>query len=344
MRGVALSTNPWRDTPLTIAGLQRRQTEIHERHARARVRVGSLLETQRRVGAELSEGLTVLAQQRTEMDAVERRPADGGLFASLLRPLIGRRAALARQSIALGLIERYEYVSGRLREATRFSDDLRLCALELQAEVDGLHDDLEHAIAQERLAAALVLDLERQLEALDRDRHTPDPTRERQRDQWTFELQSAAVSLTLYGHAVGVFRQHLEPARALRDTVLRLYQDMAGYVLAATQTVNAAGRKITALGALADVPTVVGELQQSLDALGLAIEATTQWIDRSQEFVAHVLPDLSARLRAEAEATEQALAIELRTHQRERTRRAAERALVDAAEDEVAILLGKPDP
>jgi hypothetical protein len=115
-------------------------------------------------------------------------------------------------------------------------------------------------------------------------------------------------------------------------------------VISATHTVNAAGRRIGALGMLADAPIVVAELHQSLEALGVAIEATTQWIDRSQRFIVQVLPELSARVRAEGEANAAALAIELEAHDRERSRREAERTLRDAAEAEVARLLGSSGP
>lgn len=331
--------DPSRTEPMTVARLQRRQAEVQERHRRTVAKVGELLETQKRVGTELTTGLQVLAEQRTELDDIERRESAGGLFATLVRPLVGRRTALSRRSIALGLLERYEQVSVRLREATSFSDELRLCALELQAEVDALHRDLQHAVQQSQLAAARVVDLEAGLDELDSDGSITVEQRDRLRDRYTFDLRTESVSLSLFGAAAELCRQHLEPARALRDTVLRLHEEMAGYVLSATHTVNAAGRRISALGVLADAPAVVGELQVSLDALGLAIEATTQWIERSQRFIADVLPDLSSKLRAEAEATEQALSVELRARDRDHTRREAERALRLAAEAEVAMLL-----
>jgi hypothetical protein len=307
------------------------------------VKVGELLDTQKRVGGELSNGLQVLAQQRTELDEIDRRDQSIGLFATLVRPLVGRRNALSRRSIAVGLLERYEHVSVRLREATAFSDDLKLCALELQAEVDALHRDLQHAVNQEHLAAARILDLEAGLEELEVDAALSVEQRDRMRHRYTFDLRTESVSLSLYGAAAELCRQHLEPARSLRDTVLRLHEEMAGYVLSASHTVNAAGRRIGALGVLADAPAVVGELQQSLDALGLAIEATTQWIERSQKFIADVLPELSLKLRAEAEATEQALQLELQARDREHTRKEAERALRHAAEAEVAMLLSDRD-
>lgn len=328
---------------LTHARLQRRQQEIHDRHRRAVAKVGELLDTQRRVGAELGQGLSVLARERTELESIERRDSDTSLLATLVRPFVGRRNALARRSIAEGLIAKYEQVSVRLREATAFADELKLCALELQAEVDQLHRELASGLDHQRGSAERVVAIERTLSELDGAVDNV-AQRERLRDRYTFDLRSEAVAMSLYGAAVELSRQHLDPARALRDTVLRLHEEMATYVLSATHTVNAAGRRIGALGMLADAPAVVAELQHSLEALGLAIEATTQWIDRSQSFIAEVLPELSNRVRIEAEVTERALAVELRDHDQDRLRLDAERALRRAAEAEVARLLGDDDP
>lgn len=326
--------------PLTHAGLQRREREVHERHRRAVDKVGELLETQKRVGAELGQGLQVLARQRTELETIERREADPGMLATLVRPFVGRRNALARRSIAEGLIEKYEHVSVRLREATAFSDELQLCALELQAEVDQLHRDLGQALEHQRECARRVLELETLLSEDEVDPTMSQEWREQLRDRNTFEIRRQSVALSLYGAAAELCRQHLGPARAVRDTVLQLHEEMANYVLSASHTVNAAGRRIGALGMLADAPMVVAELHHSLEALGMAIEATTQWIDRSQRFILQVLPELSARVRAEGEANAASLAVELQAHDRERSRREAERALRQAAEAEVARLLG----
>ncbi|MEL7416335.1 MAG: hypothetical protein AAGJ92_10670, partial [Pseudomonadota bacterium] len=53
--------------------------------------------------------------------------------------------------------------------------------------------------------------------------------------------------LELFKAAVGLCRQHIPPARALRDTVLQLHEEMAQYVLSATHTVNAAAMQRNAL-------------------------------------------------------------------------------------------------
>jgi hypothetical protein len=329
--------------PLTPALLQRRQMEIHDRHRRTVTKVEQLLDTQKRVGAELSSGLTVLQDQRVELDTLEKRDADNSLLASLVRPFLGRRNALARKSIAEGLIVRYEQVSVRLREATAFADELKLCALELQAEVDQLHRDLQVALQHQQRSAERVLELEHARTQVAEDASTTQEQKDRLHDRYTFDLRSESVSLALYGAAVELCRQHLPPARALRDTVLRLHEEMSNYVLAATHNVNAAGRRISALGMLADAPIVVAELQQSLEALGTAMEATSQWIDRSHRFIAEVLPELDARIRLQGEVASKALLVELSEHDRVRTRKEAEIALRRAAEAEIASLLGEDE-
>ena len=115
---------------------------------------------------------------------------------------------------------------------------------------------------------------------------------------------------------------------------------MASYVLGATHTVNAAGRRIQGLGMLADAPAVVAELQESLNALNAAMEATASYVESSQMLIAKVLPDLAARINADAEAQSAVLDADLKHLDRTSRRELAERALREAAEDEIASLLG----
>lgn len=330
---------PYRGEQLSHALLQRRQQEVALRHRRAVGKVEDLLGTQRRTASELGAGLQTLARSRTELDRLEPT-ASTGLLASLVRPFTIRRALVARRSIAEGLLRQYEQVNVRLREATAFSDELKLTALELQQEVDRLHRERADALHNERLAATRVLELEAALREAEADAAQAPDERERRSDRFTFDLRTESVALSLFQAAAELCRQHLGPARSLRDTVLRLHEEMAQYVLTATHTVNAAGRRIQGLGMLADAPLVVAELQQSLDALDQALQATAGYAERSQALVAEVLPELSARLRAATEATEQALALELGEVDRERARMEAERALRREAEHEIERLLG----
>lgn len=323
--------------PIGAALLQRRRVEQQARHQRSLQRVGGLLETQRRLGAELGEGLTGLSRGRDDLERLERGARDGSLLATLVRPFTARRTALARRSVAEGLFRQYEAVSVRLREASAFTDELRLCALELQQEVDGLHRDVSQAKEQRAQAARRVLEAERAL--AEAEAGGPE-SRARAMDRHGFELRTATLSLELCEAAIALAGQHLPAARQLRDTVLSIHEDMARYVLQATHTVNAAGRRIQGLGMLADAPVVVAELQEGLASLDLALAATQDYVERSRELVARVLPELTARLGAEGEAEALALQVELAALDRERSRRAAERALREAAEAELDALLG----
>ncbi len=324
---------------LTHAMLQRRQQRVQERHRDAMGQVSGLLETNTELGAELGEGLRTLDRQRGELQRVERQDSDSSLLASLVRPFTARRSALTRRSIAEGLLRQYEQVSVRLREATAFSDELKLCALEMQQEVDRLHRELGEALHNQRVAATRVLECEHSLSALDAGVGLSVEQRARRRDRFTFDLRTEMVSLELYKAAAELCRQHMPPARALRDTVLQLHEDMAGYVLSASHTVNAAGRRIQGLGMLADAPVVVAELQESIDSLNEAMAATADYVERSQRLIAEVLPELSARVAAETSATVAALAVELGAIDREKSRIEAERALRSSAEDEIERLL-----
>jgi hypothetical protein len=327
---------------LTEATLQRRQADVQERQRRAVARVGTLLVTQRRVGAELGAGLQVLGQHRGALERMERQAGDTSLLTTLVRPFTARRSALARRSIAEGLLRQYERVSVRLREATAFADELSLSALELQDEVDRLHAELADAVQRQRATAAAILDLETQLAALDEPASGGDPDGvARARDQLTFELRRESVTLDLLRAAAQLCRHHLPAARSLRDTVLRLREEMAHYVVSATHTVNAAGRRIQGLGLLADAPIVVAELQEGLHDLDLAMRATVDYVERSQVLLAEVLPSLTARLEADAEAG--ALVLLDREHDRNRSRLEAERVLREAAEAEIDALLGDAD-
>ncbi len=329
---------------LTHAALQRRQRDVAQRHRKAMGQVSELLDAQKQIARELGPGLTALRRHRGELDALEQSEGDTSLLASLVRPFTARRSALARRSIAEGLLKQYEQVSLRLREATAFSDELKLCALELQQEVDRLHRELGEALHNQRVAAERVLEAEQALLEAGEDDALTHEERARRHDRYEFDRRTEAVALELYKAAAELARQHLPPARALRDTVLKLHEEMAQYVLTATHTVNAAGRRIQGLGMLADAPIVVHELTESLDELRQAMQATADYAERSSRLIAEVLPHLSARIRAESEATEAALEVELEAIDRATARRQAEQALREAARQEIDALLAREPP
>lgn len=327
--------------PLTHAVLQRRREQVQQRHGRALIEVDRMLETQRTIGQELRVGIASLGASKGELARLESEASDGSLLATLVRPFTARRTALARRSITEGLVAQYEQVSVRLREATAFSDELKLTSLELQQEVDRLHRELGEALHNQRAAAQRILELQGALDALDTDDALSPEERERRRDRFGFDARTETVALELFKAAAEHCRTHLPAARSLRDTVLRLHEEMAAYVLGATHAVNAAGRRIQGLGVLADAPSVVAELQESLEALDAAMQATASYVESSQALIAKVLPELSAKLEAEAEAGSAVLDSELKVLGREAQRELAERALRDAAEDEIASLLGE---
>jgi hypothetical protein len=325
---------------LTHVDLAQRR-EAHKRQRADSVqRVNAMVQTQQALGTELSDGLTRLKGQSEELKRLQQPEQDGLLFA-LVRPFTARRSALARRSVAEELLAVYEKTGVRLREATAFADELRLCALELQQEVDRLHRDLGESLHNERVAANHVLEAEEALDELEVDAALNEATRARRRDRFTFDMKTEAVQLELFKVAAAQCRQHLEPARALRDTVLQLHEDMARYVINATHTVNAAGRRIQGLGMMADAPLVVHELQASLDELSAAMADTEKYIETSRKLVEQVLPELSAGLDVQDEVDIQTLTDSLQSVDRKRARTLAEQALRDAAEAEIDALLGR---
>ncbi len=327
---------------LTQMQLQRDRERRRSRQVEAVHQVDQLMQTQQQLGAELGDGLRTLTSKGQALQRLEAERSDGSLLASLVRPFTARRAALARRSVAEELIALYERVSVRLREATHFADQVKLTALEMQQEVDGLHRALGEALHNQRVAAERVLEAERSLDDVELE-DISEAVRDRRRDRYTFDLRTEAVNLELYGVSVEQCRAHLEPARALRDTVLQLHEDMAKYVINATHTVNAAGRRIQGLGVMADAPTVVAELQESLEELSEAMIATEKYIEASQVLVDEVLPKLAAKLDAHDETEAEFMATSLEAVDRARSHRMAERALRQEAAREIESLLRGTD-
>ena len=317
------------------AALVRRNQQLAVAHRRRLDRVDELVRTQTQVGRELTRELSSMRDKGQVLDDLEQEMSQAGLLSSLMARITGRSSVLERRSATEALVDHYEIVSIRLRRASAFADDLRLCALELNEEVDVLHQQLADAQVNEKRSATRVLDLESALgEVSGRGAEAM-----RARDQIDFEIRQETLMLELFRASGEMARQHLDPARALRDTTMRLNEEMANFVLQATGTVNAAGRRIQALGMAADAPTVVGELQQSLDELNDAMEITSAYVEQTQVLLAEVLPELSARLLAQREMDEIVVASELDSVTREHAHALAERALREAAEAEINELL-----
>jgi hypothetical protein len=326
---------------LNHARLLRRQSEVRARHEAALQRVEKMSATQQTLGRELGEGLQSLADSRETLQSMERAASEASLFAALVRPFTARRTATARRSVTEALLARHERVSVHLREATAFADELKLTSLELQQEVDRLHREAGEALHNQREAASRIVATERALRGLE-SQDLPPEQRARHRDRLDFDLRTEAVALDLFEAAAQHASSHLPAARSLRDTVLQLHEQMAKFVLDATHTVNAAGRRIHGLGVLADAPVVVAELRESLEELQQAMDAAQAYVASSQALITQVLPELSAQAQARAEASSTILHAELEQVDRERARLAAERALRESAEREIQDLLGHP--
>lgn len=323
----------------TQAALAKRREEIQHRQAEGLKTVDRLVREQKAVSAELTGELARMQAQGTVLDEIEARQKDTSLLAALTRQLTRRRTMLEQRSVTEGLIAQYEQVSRHLRRATAFSDELRLCAVDLQHQVDELHEDLARSLRDEKRCAERIRELEQALAEIEgrtgRGAELSAAEREQRLDRLTFELRSESITLELFMAEARMARQHLDPARQLRDTVLSLQEDMARFVVAATATVNSSGRRIQALGMAADAPVVVGELQQSLEELREVMEATEAYVEQSQDLLNRVLPELSRRLEAQGEVETEQLSSTLESMSRERSRALAEQALREAAEAEV---------
>lgn len=318
------------------AALVHRNQKLAVAHRRTLDRVDELVRTQTQVGRDLTRDLGALSEKGHVLDDLETEMSQAGLLSGLMARITGRSTVLERRSATEALVDHYEMVSMRLRRASAFADDLRLCALELHEEVDELHQQLADGLANEKASAERVLALDKALQEVE----GTSADAARLRDKLDFELRQEALMLELFRASSEMARQHLDPARALRDTTMRLNEEMATFVLQATGAVNAAGRRIQALGMAADAPVVIGELQQSLEDLNQAMDITTSYVEQTQILLAEVLPQLSARLEAQREMDEITVTSELTAVSRKHANALAEKALREAAQAEIEDLLG----
>lgn len=326
-----------RRAPTHAANLAR-EKEVLDRHKDALSRVDALAHRQRDVGEQLDQELGVMLDQGEVLDAIEKRQQETGFLVGLTRRFTARRDRLERRSVSETLLRQYEQVHTRLAGAAAFVDELRLCAAEMQGDVDSLHGELATAITEEKRLAQQIGALERALDLLETE---SGDGAARKKDQLEFDQRTASAELALWRTRAGIARNGLPPARSLRDTVMTLHDEMARYVETARGTVRSAGRRIQALGTAADAPAVVAELQESLDDLRHAMTATEQYLRSTQELYTRVLPKLSEEL--ETHLATQGKTIDSGATTRAEARAQAEQALVEAAEAELAELLGE-DP
>lgn len=324
-----------RRAPTHAANLAR-EKEVLGRHKDALTRIDHLVTRQRNLGEDLDRGLSTMLQQGEVLDAIEERQQETGFLVAITRRFTARQDRLQRRSVSETLLRHYEDVHTHLAEAAAFVDELRLCAAEMQQDVDAMHGELATAVAESKRHADRIRALE---VSLDRIEDETDDAHVRERDQLEYDERTASAELALWQARARIARAGLDPARSLRNTVMRLQDEMALYVETARGTVRSAGRRIQALGTAADAPAVVAELQESLQDLRHAMMATEQYLQSTEELYTRVLPQLSANL--EAHYATQGEALARGASSRDGSRVQAERALVEAAEAELAELLGE---
>jgi hypothetical protein len=319
----------------TQASLLERRDSLQKRHRETLDQVNTLVKSQHEISQSLGDELAAMQNNGQRLDELST-DAEGGMLATLVRTFNRRRVILERRSVAEELLHRYEHVSRKLRQASAFSDELRLTALSMQEEVEELHGEFTQANRNERAAATRVQELESQLMMLESGEFEVSRSeREQLMDKLQFEERSESLSIELFRAQGGLLTQEIAPARALRDTVMGMHEEMAHFVLAATARVNGAGRKIQALGMAADAPTVINELNESLAELDVAMEATEVYVAQAQELLTRVLPEMSRTLSVSAQSQALELTDDLQDMSRERARALADQALRTAAMSEV---------
>ncbi|TVQ90121.1 MAG: hypothetical protein EA397_14320 [Deltaproteobacteria bacterium] len=320
--------------PISVSSpeeLVARRQRAKEQRKSALATVQRLADSQANIGQELRSELEALQRQGHELEELEA--TQPGLIDGLLRRITGRRLVLERRSATDALVRRYEAVSTRLRTAAAFADELRLASLQLHEEVQSLHKERAAANQSVESAARRVLEIEQQIRA-----HEAGEPCAATLDDLQFEHRYQSQAMQVGRAAAKLIAAEIPVAQQLRGTVQDLHEEMQHFVLSATTIVDGAGRRIQALGAAADAPIVVGELQQSLTELGEAMRATEIYLEHVGELVAHKLPDLSARLQAEAESNNAGTQADLEHLDRVKARAEAERALREAAAREVEEL------
>jgi ABC-type transporter Mla subunit MlaD len=317
------------------AQLAQEQADLQRGHAATLERVGELVRSHHALSREVGGELSTALEHKAALEALAARDADTGILASLTRALTRRRAILERKSVAEGLVAQFQAVQVSLTRASAFSDELRLCALELQAEVDRLHTESARAGRNATACAGKVLEIEAALEALPTLPDLSADERARFTDALQFEERSLGIALELYRARRTLCRQELDPTRELRDTVLDLHENMARFVQQAGAAVGGQGHRIQALGLAADAPTVVAELNARMQSMDQLAQASQVYIDQAQHLLTEVLPELSHRLGEASRHRAVAVADDLDGLSRERARELADRALKEAAAAEV---------
>ncbi|MCB9743736.1 MAG: hypothetical protein H6740_14145 [Alphaproteobacteria bacterium] len=315
---------------LTHAELAGRQEEIRGRQKRALERVNRLSKLQSEMSERLGEELSALKAQSEHLEQEEG--GRGGVIATLTRRFASRRQSSGRRSIAEGLLRQYEVTTRQLQQAAAFADELKLCAAELQVEVDRLHEEHGEASAAQRARAERIIELEAALQEAEIEGLKPGGEGARRRqDALSFELRQEALNLQLLRARADLSDDNIGPTRALRDTVMALHEGLTTYLITATGAVDAAGQRVQALGLAADTPAVIAELQESIEDLSAAMLVTSTYVRDTQEMLGRVLPDLTRQVRkglvgGTAPLSERSLTLTL-----DAARGLADRALIESA-------------
>ena len=320
----------------TVSELTSLRVTLDARHNETLGRVDGLLREQQELTGGIAGELAKLQQDGDTLQALERADTDAtGLIAQIRGRLTRRSRMLERQSVATRLQEQYRAVHTTLRKAGAFADELRLCAVELAQEVDRLHGDVEDSLEAAVDVEDKVTALQAELAELDARN---DVSELRRRDRIRFELADLGTAASLHNAKAHLCAQEVEPARALRDTVHRLHEEMAHYVLQASASVEGSGRRIQALGLAADAPVVISELQDGLAQLDAAMSVTEAYLDQAHDMLTRVLPELSQQIQSQGSRAALDLEQGIAAIEAAREGKATDQALRAAALAEVELI------
>lgn len=327
------------DTPAQ-SDLLEQHNAIQQRHDRALGQVNEMFRTHHTLGKAIRSDLAGLKKHSESLHELEQAAEqEQGMLAALVNRFIQRRTVLSRRSETKSLLSKHASVSTRLRKASAFTDQLRLESLELQQEVQSLHTEIGTSKGNAKIAAEHILVLEAASQKVEEDASVDEDLRAQTLDTLRFEIRQETHNLELFQALEQMCRQHLTPAQKLRDTVTKLQEEMSEFVVHATGTVDAAGRRIQALGAAADAPMVIQELQESMADLSQAMQVTENYVQQTQELLSRVLPELTAQVKAEAETRNFVFESKLEGIDRAHAKTLAQKALKAQAEKEVEQLL-----
>lgn len=273
------------------AAVLARCSDMAARHRRTLDRVKELATSQEQAATSLQTQLTGLQSETTAL-----QPSHSGVLTSLFRRV--RSTTTNQATVTESLFARYESVEIELRRTSEYADELELCAVELQGDIEALHADV--AAAERNAAAAQQRMVQLEATALKVEAN-PDAFPRGFGDKLTFEHRTTRTQIALFEAATSLAAGQLGPARRLRDAVLNLHEDVARYTLAASRSVQDAARQIHALGLAADAPAVLADLRDAITDLDTALHATEGFVARTQEVLRVELPRLLAQLQREAQ-------------------------------------------